>query len=53
MVVEVSDVKGIFSYFDTMSRDGEFAGSLEAHVAGLVLNIEIHTVRPMMSRSFW
>ena len=29
------------SYSDIMCREGEFGGSLEAHVAGLVLSIEI------------
>ncbi len=42
VVVEVADTKGKFSYFDIMGRNGEYAGSLEAHVAGLVLDVEIH-----------
>ena len=31
------------SYSDIMSQEGVFGGSLEAHVAGLVLGIEIFT----------
>ena len=40
--MNVAGAKDRLTYLDIMGREGEFAGSLEAHVAGLGLNIEIH-----------